>query len=57
MSLWILKRDDGAYVRPGGEQSSYSRRLQDAKTFATREEAEREACGNEHAVTVEGEMR
>lgn len=53
---WILKRDDGAYVRRPGGQHSYSWRLQDAQTWPTREAAEAESCGNEHAALVESEM-
>jgi len=44
---YVLVREDGAYVAPSGSSASYTRALQNARTFPTREAAERERCGNE----------
>ncbi len=55
--MYVLKRNDGAYVAPPGQASSYVRALQAARVFSTRAEAERERCpGNEVVVTVESQM-
>jgi hypothetical protein len=52
--MYILVRDDGAYVAPAGSRSSYTRELQHARTFATREAAERDRCpGNERVIPLE----
>lgn len=48
----LIRTSDGAYVAPAGQPASYTRALQLAQTYATREQAERQACGNERAVTV-----
>jgi hypothetical protein len=47
VSYVIKRNEDGAYVAPRGSASSYTKQLQNARTFSTREEAERERCGNE----------
>ena len=52
---YILKRDDGAYVAKPGDHS-YTQKLQHARTWPTREAAERERCGNEILVTLEDEV-
>lgn len=54
---YVLKRhEDGAYVRPPGSRSSYTPSLQHARKFPSRAAAEAEACGNESAVPIEGEL-
>ena len=54
--MFIIKRDDGAMVadmRLSTTGSSYTRNLQQAKLFTTREEAERDRCpGNERVVDI-----
>ncbi len=35
---------DGMFVAPPGQEKSYVRELQFARTFATKEDAERERC-------------
>lgn len=46
--MYVIMRSDGAFVAPSGSRSSYVRCLQYARTFATREAAQRECCpGNE----------
>lgn len=55
--MYVLKRvPDGAYVAPAGRAHSYVKCLQDAQTFATREQAERGKCGNEVVCDVENEL-
>ncbi|HQT78000.1 MAG TPA: hypothetical protein PLD10_13175 [Rhodopila sp.] len=50
---WVLRRnEDGWYVAPPGSVNSYTRSLKNARKFATKAEAEREACGNEHPEEV-----
>lgn len=55
--MYVIKRiPDGAYVARSGRASSYTRALQHARPFATRELAERECCENERAVSVDSEI-
>jgi hypothetical protein len=55
---YVIKRTDGVYVARPGSRSSYTARLQDARPFNNRAEAERERCPeNEVIVSVEEEMR
>lgn len=57
MSRYVLIRTDGAYVARPGSPASYTTRLQDAQTFATREAAERARCQeNERVASVEEAM-
>jgi hypothetical protein len=49
---YVTKADDGQYkgwyvARPGSAKS-YTRLLQDARIYDSREAANRDACGNEH---------
>ncbi len=54
---WILRRTDGAYVSRSGLRS-YTRVLDQARIFQTREQADRERCvKNERAVRVEECLR
>ena len=39
---YVIQRTDGAFVAPAGNRSSYTRELQHARTWGTREAAERE---------------
>jgi hypothetical protein len=51
---YVIRRTDGAYVAPAGSQSSYTKHLDRARTFATREAAERERCPeNEHVMSAD----
>lgn len=53
---WVLRRnEDGAFVARSGNArgASYSHDVLDARLFVSREAAERDACGNERAVTLE----
>lgn len=51
--FYVIQREDGAYVAPPGQAHSYTRQLQNARTFDNREAAEREKCGNERIVPLE----
>lgn len=57
MSYVLVNNDNGRYVAPGGQESSYTTKLEHAKTYPTREAAEKDACGNERAVPVDSLMR
>ena len=51
--MFVIMREDGAYVAPPGQESSYTRNLQCAWTFSTREGANAETCpANERVVAV-----
>ena len=51
--MYVIQRNDGAFVARKGSTSSYVSNLQYARTFATREEAERDRCPeNERVVSV-----
>lgn len=56
---YVIKRLDqgGGYVTPPGSQRSYTQKLQDARKYATREDAERECCANEKVSKLEDELR
>lgn len=56
MRFVLRNIDNGKFVAPSGSHNSYTDRLQNAKTFATREAAEADACGNEVAAAVEDLM-
>ena len=55
--MFVIKRNDGLYVARPGMRSSYTRFLQYARIFASREAAERDVCpGNERIVEVTNEL-
>ena len=52
--VYVLVRNDGMFVTPPGEKHSYTKYLQNARQFPTREDAERERCvGNEYVAPME----
>jgi hypothetical protein len=52
--MYVLRRDDGAYVAQPGSERSYTTKLEHARTFSTRAAAEDDRCpGNESVVAVE----
>ncbi len=54
MSLYVIRREDGQYVTRTGSEHSYTRKLEKARTFTTRADAERERCPeNERVCSVE----
>lgn len=56
--MFALKRTtDGKYVAKPGSKNSYTKVLQHARVFRTREEAERDRCPeNERIVEVADEL-
>lgn len=48
--MYVLQRTDGKYVAPPGGEHSYTSRLEDARQFATREDAERDRCVENESV-------
>jgi hypothetical protein len=55
---FVIVRNDGKFVTPPGSAGSYTVFLQLARTFPTREAAERELCPeNERVVPVEECLR
>lgn len=49
--MYVIK-NAGRYVAREGSASSFTNRLEHAQTYPTREEAQRNACGNETVVAV-----
>ena len=51
--MYVLKRnEDGKYVAPAGSKNSYTTKLEQARTFPTREAALADACGNETVYAI-----
>jgi hypothetical protein len=50
----IRSNDTGKYVAYPGSKSSYTRDILNARRFATREDAKRDACGNETVINLAG---
>ena len=50
--MYVIRRDDGAYVARQGSKNSYTKSLENARRFATRAAAEADACGNESVVSI-----
>lgn len=42
--MWVLVRNDGAYVARPGAPGSYTRNIRDARKFSTKSEAELNRC-------------
>lgn len=56
--MYVIQNcDDAKFVARPGSQHSYTNRLQDARVFQTRDDAERERCGNETIVLVDNLLR
>lgn len=45
--MFVIRRNDGAFVARPGSKKSYTKSLLSARTFATREAALADKCGNE----------
>jgi hypothetical protein len=50
--IWLLKRNDGAYVAPAGSWHSYTRDIREARKFASLAEAERERCPENESIVA-----
>lgn len=48
----VINSDTGKYVSRPGSARSYTTRLENARIFDTREQAERDKCGNEYIVPL-----
>lgn len=59
MTGYVIQRvTDGWFVTPPGSAKSYTKHLQHARVFPTREAAARDLCvGNERILTVDEAMR
>ena len=57
--MYVLKCSDSkrGYVAKPGSSHSYTRRLEGARTFPSRADAEREKCGNEVVLLLEDLIR
>ena len=49
----LIRNEDGKFVARPGDKKSYMSSLQIARQFATREDAERDRCGNERIARTE----
>lgn len=49
--MYVIIRTDGSFVARSGSASSYTNALQRARTWPTREAAERERCPENERVT------
>lgn len=57
VAVFVIQREDGKYVALPGSINSYTRYLQHARTFPTREAAEAEVCpGNERVLSIQEAM-
>lgn len=55
--MFVIKRNDGAFVAKSGSSGSYTRDLANARKWQTLEGAQAELCpGNEHIVNLEREL-
>lgn len=53
--MFVIKRTDqgGGYLAMPGSQNSYTKKLEEARTFPTRQQAEKERCpGNEIVIPL-----
>lgn len=54
MNGFIIRNNDtGKFVTPPGSERSYTTVLQNARVFPTREQAERDKCGNETVLPLD----
>lgn len=52
MPYVIVRKEDEMYVAWPGMRHSYTKYLESARTFETREAAENQCCGNEYVADV-----
>jgi hypothetical protein len=48
----IQRHEDRQFVTPSGSRYSYTKLLQEARQFPTRDAAQKECCGNETVLPV-----
>ena len=56
MSFVLKRTEDGKFVAPPGQHNSYTSNLRKAQTWATKQQALSNACGNEYAATIESQL-
>jgi hypothetical protein len=56
MSYVIKRTDDGKFVATAGSVHSYTNKLQNARTYNTYADANRDRCGNEVILTLDEAM-
>ena len=52
MTFVLQRHEDGKFVATSGSKHSYTNNIRVARTWATREAAQADACGNESARDV-----
>lgn len=57
MTYYVIITQSGAYVAPRGSERSYTRQLQDARTFTSFDAAARECCEGEYPVELSAAMK
>lgn len=57
MGYVLVNSETGKYVAPAGSEHSYTRSLQRARIYPTREAAVGDSCGNEIAQSVDDILR
>ena len=53
----LVRNEDGKYVNKPGSERAYTTKLEQARKFPTRHDAERDKCGNETARDVADILR
>jgi hypothetical protein len=53
--MYVIKKRQ-YYVRKSGSRYSYTTLLKNARVFSSREQAEKEKCGNEYVVSIYYEL-
>jgi hypothetical protein len=46
--FWVIRNSNGLWVSRPGSRSSFTNKIQCAQKFSSKEEAQRQCCGNEH---------
>lgn len=54
--MYVIQREDGMCVSRPGSHHSYTRKLQDARTYPDHLAARDDKCGNETILTIEQAM-
>ena len=50
--MYVIVREDGMYVSRSGSKRSYTRKLQDARTYPDHLSAEDDKCENETVLSI-----
>ena len=49
---YVIKNSNGMYVSAPGREHSFCKKLKHCSVFDSRQDANRECCGNEHTVNI-----